>query len=98
MMKPCISAITRSASVSALLVATLCTQARSDGNDQLYERIARGDTTAMREAAEQDRKDLIPVLERAAESNQRATWVLAKLGVKKYMDEIIKELTDPAST
>jgi hypothetical protein len=60
--------------------------------ETLEQRVQRGDGYAFREAADANRKDLIPALEKYA-SDPTARKALAKLGVRKYLDEIISELT-----
>jgi hypothetical protein len=58
------------------------------------QRVSRGDDYAFIEAADANRRDLIPVLEKFS-GDGTARKALAKLGVKKYLDEFV---TDLAST
>jgi hypothetical protein len=68
--------------------------------ETLDERVKRGEPNAFKEAADQGRRDLIPLIERFADSGNPADgsriWTraaLAKLGVKQYLDETVTELT-----
>ncbi len=79
------------AAVALLLVAPF-QQGVLAGTETLEQRINRGDYYAFLEAADAGRKDLIPALEKYA-SDRAAKKALAKLGVRKYVDEIISELT-----
>jgi hypothetical protein len=63
----------------------------------LEQRIAAGDPDAFIEAADANRKDLIPEIEKFG-GDSAAQKALAKLGVKKYLDEILLEATDPTNT
>jgi hypothetical protein len=82
--------------LTVILVAGACQRvAGSDASTQaetLEHRVNRGDWDAFREAANANRKDLIPALEKFAD-DAVAKKALAKLGVRKYLDEIISELT-----
>jgi len=68
--------------------------------ETLEQRVARGEPDAVMEAADKGRRDLIPAIEKYADigSPMEAPriWTraaLAKLGVKKYLDETVTELT-----
>jgi hypothetical protein len=69
--------------------------------ETLEQRIKGGDVSAIKEAADHGRRELIPALEERANASVDpdepvCTWAkasLAKLGVKKYLDETIAELT-----
>ena len=68
--------------------------------ETLEQRVGRGEPNAIREAADQGRKDLIPAIEKFADIGQpweaSRIWTraaLAKLGMKKYLDETVAELT-----
>jgi hypothetical protein len=63
----------------------------------LEQRVAQEDPYAFLEAADANRKDLIPAIEKFSGDNT-AKKALAKLGVKKYLDEILLELTDPTNS
>ncbi len=65
--------------------------------ESLEQRITQGDTAAIIEAADANRKDLIPVIERFSDS-KAGKKALAKLGVKEYLDGILVELTNTSST
>ena len=56
----------------------------------------REDTSAFVEAADAHRKDLIPLIEKVSDSKV-GKMALAKLGVRKYLDEIVTELTTSIS-
>ena len=60
--------------------------------ETLEQRIAQGDTSAFTEAADANRKDLIPLIEKFSSYNS-GKLALAKLGVKSYLDEIVVGLT-----
>ncbi len=76
-----------------LAIVNICLSEASLATDEtLDQRIARGDPYAFLEAADANRKDLIPALERFS-SDSTAKKALAKLGVQKYLDEIVAELT-----
>jgi hypothetical protein len=87
----------------ALAVVTLLFLSHSAGifaesqSESLAERITCGDPQAFHEAADPNRKDLIPLIERFPDYNARKK-ALAKLGVKEYLDEILIELTNTSST
>lgn len=74
--------------------------------DELADRIRRGDIEAIKMAGETGRTDLIVDLEVAYQlpgwwdrsAVRRSQQALAKLGVNKYWDEIIGELTNPVSS
>jgi hypothetical protein len=72
----------------------------------IEERIRQGDVASIKFAADNQRLDLIPALE---EANRLTGWhnepsrgwsqkALAKLGVKKYWDQIVQEFQEPATT
>jgi hypothetical protein len=63
----------------------------------LEQRVADGDPSAFIEAADTNRKDLIPAIEKFG-GDSAAQKALAKLGVKKYSDEILLEATDPTNS
>ena len=63
--------------------------------ETLEQRILRGDDYAFIEAADADRKDLVPLIEKFSDDNT-ARKALAKLGGKKYLDGIVAELTNNA--
>jgi hypothetical protein len=63
----------------------------------LEQRVAGGDPSAFIEAADANRKDLIPSIEKFG-GDSAAQKSLAKLGVRKYLDEIVLEATDPTNT
>jgi hypothetical protein len=63
------------------------------GPEALEQRVSRGDDYAFIEAADAGRKDLIPVIEKFSDDST-AKKALAKLGVKKYVDEIVLSLTN----
>ena len=64
--------------------------------ETLEQRIAQRDTSAFVEAADAHRKDLIPLIEKVSDSKV-GKMALAKLGVRKYLDEIVTELTTSIS-
>src|SRR5262245_10372087 len=63
----------------------------------LEQRVARGDDYAFIEAANAGRKDLMPSIERFSDDNT-AKKALAKLGEKKYLEDIVADLTSTNST
>jgi hypothetical protein len=72
--------------------------AQTPQNAQSLEaRIDRGEVRAFREAGDLGRKDLIPAIERHAGDQPWARAALAKLGVRKYLDEILLEATGPTN-
>ena len=71
--------------------STLPTQV-SQKPETLEQRITQGDAAAIIEAADANRKDLIPLIERFSDS-KAGKKAFAKLGLKKYLDEIVIELT-----
>jgi hypothetical protein len=72
------------------------------GTVSLEQRVAKGETDAFLQAADEGRKDLIPTMEKYAEYPAdpregvriKARMALAKLGVPKYLDAIVAELTN----
>ena len=75
------------------------------GTESLEQRVGRGESEGFLQAANEGRKDLIPALEKYAQYpaderetiRVRAKMALAKLGVKKYLGEILLEVTDPTN-
>jgi hypothetical protein len=61
--------------------------------ETLDHRVARGDGNAFIEAANHNRYDLIPALEKFPDDST-AQMALARLGVKRYVDLFVKQLTD----
>src|SRR5438128_1606623 len=65
--------------------------------ESLEQRIDRGEVRAFIDAADLGRKDLIPAIERYAADESWARAALSKLGVKKYLDEVLLEATGPTN-
>jgi hypothetical protein len=73
----------------------------SQETNALEQRVKRWDVVAIRQAADQGHTEMIPALESAANASVDpdepvriwAKAALAKLGVRKYMDETVAELT-----
>jgi hypothetical protein len=62
--------------------------------ERLEQRVKEGDTRAILQAGEMGRKDLIPIIENFANDDAWARAALAKLGIRKYVDEILLSLTN----
>ncbi len=82
---------------SIYIVVTLGTLSAGEASESLEQRVTQGDAHAFVEAADLERKDLIPTIERFASnrddpSSVSARTALAKLGVTLYLDEIVSEL------
>jgi predicted membrane-bound mannosyltransferase len=85
----------------ALLIARVAQSA-----EPLEQRIAQRDVNAILQAADQNRTDLVSTLESIANDSNFAPWssqtaarkALGRLGVKKYVDTLLKELTDPTNS
>ena len=77
--------------MTALMVSSLA--GTGEKPESLEARINLGEVHAFMEAADSGRKDLIPAIERHAGDEPWARAALAKLGVKKYLDEILLEAT-----
>ncbi len=75
---------------------TIC-QVSQAQTETLEQRVARGDGDAFIEAANHDRYDLIPALEKFPDDTI-AQKALARLGVKQYVDLFVKQLTDTTNT
>lgn len=75
---------------------TVCENSRAQ-TETLEQRVARGDYAAFTEAADANRTDLIPALEKYADHGT-ARMALARLGVKKYVDLFVKQLTDTTNS
>jgi hypothetical protein len=65
--------------------------------ESMEARIDGGEVRAFIDAADLGRKDLIPAIERHAGDEPWARAALAKLGVRKYLDEILLEATGPTN-
>jgi hypothetical protein len=65
--------------------------------ETLEQRVARGDGDAFIEAANRNRYDLIPALEKSSEDST-AQMALARLGVKQYVDVFVRQLTDTTNS
>jgi hypothetical protein len=74
--------------------------------DSLEQRLAKREIKAIKEAGESGMANLIPLLEEiynqsASQYDATRPWsqkALAKLGVKKYRDEILEQLINPTNT
>lgn len=74
--------------------------------ESLEQRIAQADGSAILEAADRGRSDLIPALEDLAAAKDfspvstatTARKALGKLGVRKYVDSFVKELVDSTNS
>lgn len=75
---------------------TICRGSQAQ-TETLEQRVARGDGDAFIEAANHDRYDLIPALEKFSDDTT-AQKALARLGVKQYVDLFVKQLTDATNT
>jgi len=96
----------RTNAFSLITILTVCigcgqTACFAGTPETLEQRVRRQDISSFRQAAAEGRRDLIPVLEEYAELavnplepvRTEAKLALAKLGNKKYLAEIIAELT-----
>lgn len=72
--------------------------AAGEAPESLEQRVGRGEARAFIEAADLGRKDLIPAIEKFAADETWARTTLAKLGMRKYLDEIIGELITPTNS
>jgi hypothetical protein len=88
--------------IKFVLALAACALVAQAGQPQaLEERIKCWDIAAMKEAGDQGRLDLVPELEKIVNASKDAAspvcqWgkaALAKLGVKRYLDETVTELT-----
>jgi hypothetical protein len=83
-----------------IIVASLCSGQQPASTNSEH-RLRRFEWSAYQEAMQEQRTDLIPVLEELAGkpgSGDPPRIALAKLGVKKYLDEIVEELISPTNT
>ena len=89
------------ATVVTILICTALINNTAQEAQTLEEGVDRRDLAALKQAGNENRKDLIPGLEQAAEASADpdaptriwAKAALAKSGVKKYLDETVTELT-----
>jgi hypothetical protein len=85
--------------LGCVAVLAQTTPSTSDSKAALLERVNRGEYSAMLEAGRAGDTNIIPYLEGQITGNptdpstEAAAMALAKLGVKKYLDEAIAELT-----
>jgi len=86
-------------SVAVIVIGTTLTicQGSQAQTETLEQRVARGDGDAFIEAANQNRYDLIPALEKFSDDTT-AQKALARLGVKQFVDLFVKQLTDTTNT
>jgi len=74
------------------------------GKEATIARIQQGDEDAILEAGRSGDSSFIPALEAKAQERQTdrrtiaAKMALAKLGIKKYLDEVLLEATDPTNS
>ncbi|MGO9244960.1 MAG: hypothetical protein ACLPT4_04405 [Verrucomicrobiia bacterium] len=86
-------------SVAVIVIWTTLTicQVSQAQTETLEQRVVRGDGDAFIEAANHNRYDLIPALEKFSDDTT-AQKALARLGVRQYVDLFVKQLTDTTNT
>jgi hypothetical protein len=96
-MKQFLMILANSAGVIAFWVSLTACGASNAQTETLEQRVARGDDSAFIEAANANRYDLIPELEKFSDDTT-AQKALARLGAKQYVDLFVRQLTETTNS